>query len=308
VTLVIGDVQGHSFSAAAVMGRVSTALHAYLLEGHALDVALRRVNPMVEQSGLLVTCCLMSLDPATGEVRTARAGHPLPLFWRPDSGGGEMSPEGGGPPLGVSPEDAEWSVTTGRAQDGDRLVLFTDGLVERSGVDTDERVRAIIAVLDEGASAGPETLADMVLGTRPPGSGDDVALIVADFVAEPQHSPVSMTVSSYEAVADARRFTGAYLSQWGLHGVQESAILLVSELVTNALLHAGGPARLELRPKADRVRICVSDDAPVEPTPQHPDDESDHGRGLMLVDMLAREWGVVPAGLGKTVWAEVAAE
>ena len=142
VTLVIGDVQGHSFSAAAVMGRVSAALHAYLLEGHPLDVALTRVNPIVEQSGLLVTCCLVSLDPRNGEMTIARAGHPVPVFRRGDLVG-QMPEEGGGPPLGVFGPDARWEVRSGWAQPGDRLLLFTDGLIERSDVDMDTQVESL---------------------------------------------------------------------------------------------------------------------------------------------------------------------
>lgn len=310
VTLVIGDVQGHSFSAAAVMGRVSTALHAYLLEGHALDVALTRVNPIAEQSGLLVTCCLVSLDPLTGEVSIARAGHPVPLFRR-GTRVAQMAEEGGGPPLGVSGADARWEVRTGWAQPGDRLLLFTDGLIERSDVDMDTQVQSLLDLLDaQGDFSLPEA-ADTILSGMDPVRGDDVALLIADYHGMPGPPPRasagrSLLVADLASVARARRFTEEMLVDWGLGAARDTAVLVVSEMVTNALLHAEGPATLELVPAEDRVRIQVSDQAAQGPEAQSTDLDAEHGRGVLLIDTLALDWGVDPHGFGKMVWAEVA--
>ena len=78
-TLVVGDVQGHSLAAAAVMGQLRTALHAYLSEGHHPDVALTRANLLMSQldPSVLATCAIVALDPRTGSARIVRAGHPL---------------------------------------------------------------------------------------------------------------------------------------------------------------------------------------------------------------------------------------
>jgi serine phosphatase RsbU (regulator of sigma subunit) len=310
VTLVIGDVQGHSFSAAAVMGRVSAALHAYLLEGHPLDVALTRVNPIVEQSGLLVTCCLVSLDPRTGEMTIARAGHPVPVYRRGDSVG-QMPEEGGGPPLGVFGLDARWEVRSGWAQPGDRLLLFTDGLIERSDVDMDTQVESLVDLLAAQGDARLDDAADTILARMRPARGDDVALLMADYrgvAGSPRRgSAASMVVTDLGSVAEARHFTATSLRDWGLDGTVDTAALLVSELVTNALLHTPGPAVLQLLPSRDGVRIEVSDPVAHGPEPQGRDLESEHGRGVMLVEALALRWGVDPHGAGKLVWAEVAA-
>jgi len=308
VTLVIGDVQGHSFSAAAVMGRVSAALHAYLLEGHSLDVALTRVNPIVEQSGLLVTCCLVSLDPRTGEMTIARAGHPVPVFRRGDLVG-QMPEEGGGPPLGVFGDDARWEVRGGWAQPGDRLLLFTDGLIERSDVDMDTQVESLLELLADQGGARLDEAADAILSKMRPARGDDVALLMADYrgtAGSPRRvSPASMVVTDLASVAGARRFTTGKLRDWGLENAGDTATLLVSELVTNALLHTPGPAVLELVPAGDRVRIHVSDPVAHGPEARRRDLESEHGRGVMLVEALSLQWGVDPHGAGKLVWAEV---
>ncbi|MCW2848762.1 MAG: Histidine kinaselike ATPase protein [Marmoricola sp.] len=309
VTLVIGDVQGHSFSAAAVMGRVSAALHAYLLEGHQLDVALTRVNPIVEQSGLLVTCCLVSLDPRTGEMTIARAGHPVPVYRRGDLVG-QMPEEGGGPPLGVFGPDARWEVRNGWAQPGDRLLLFTDGLIERSDVDMDTQLESLVELMAAQGDARLDEAADTILSKMAPARGDDVALLVADYSgiagSPKRRSVASLVVADLASVAEARQFTTRVLRDWSLEGAVDIATLLVSELVTNALLHTQGPATLELVPAGDRVRIHVSDPVAHGPEAQGADLESEHGRGVMLVEAMALDWGVDPHGAGKLVWAEVA--
>ena len=83
-TLVVGDVQGHSLAAAAVMGQLRTALHAYLSEGHHPDVALARANLLMSEldPSVLATCAIFALDPQTGSARIVRAGHPLPVLRR----------------------------------------------------------------------------------------------------------------------------------------------------------------------------------------------------------------------------------
>ena len=91
----------------------------------------------------------------------------------------------------------------------------------------------------------------------------------------------------------------------------ESLVLLVSELVTNAVVHTGCPAVLRLvfpvGPDADRhpVRVEVADasDQPPQPRPQQSEDTS--GRGLELVECLSDRWGWYPDGSGKRVWCEI---
>ncbi|MFD7613726.1 ATP-binding protein [Streptomyces sp. NPDC059828] len=90
--------------------------------------------------------------------------------------------------------------------------------------------------------------------------------------------------------------------------VAEDVLMVVSELVTNACLHAGGPEELVLHCTADRLRIEVSDADPVTPRPRpHADPAKPGGHGLVVLGRLARAWGSVPRGGGKTVWAEITA-
>lgn len=107
----------------------------------------------------------------------------------------------------------------------------------------------------------------------------------------------------------ARRFVAEALAHWRLPEVVETAELLVSELVTNALLHAHTDVELIARLTEGRVHIEVRDESSFLPTTRRHHQESQTGRGLELVETLADAWGVdAPDGSeGKGVWFELAA-
>ncbi|MFD5515082.1 ATP-binding protein [Streptomyces sp. NPDC127066] len=111
------------------------------------------------------------------------------------------------------------------------------------------------------------------------------------------------------SVAQARRLARSRLAGWAVcEDTCDTAILVVSELVTNAIVHAAGQSVIcELRDADDVVRIAVCDEgcAPGEPhpSPQRPDEE--HGRGLLLVAAVSRAWGAQDTGPGLLVWAEI---
>lgn len=100
-------------------------------------------------------------------------------------------------------------------------------------------------------------------------------------------------------------------ASWGLESELDNVLLVVSELVTNAVLHARcGPGRqvaLTLIREPGRIRVEVRDAGDGEPRPRKgiPFTE-EHGRGLAVVEELAADWGVTREVVGKTVWATVA--
>ncbi|MFB6817076.1 ATP-binding protein [Streptomyces sp. NPDC056347] len=114
-----------------------------------------------------------------------------------------------------------------------------------------------------------------------------------------------------ESVAGARRLTRARLDQWRVGAdAHDSAILVVSELVTNAVVHTLSTRVVcELRRLDRRLRIAVQDQGhqPGGPRLRHASDD-EHGRGLLLVDTLCTAWGSRDAGngSGRIVWAELA--
>ncbi|MCX4545449.1 ATP-binding protein [Streptomyces sp. NBC_01565] len=132
------------------------------------------------------------------------------------------------------------------------------------------------------------------------------------------------------AVGRCREFCRAALKDWhwpgtpGLSGLTdeerdaavEDVLLIVSEVVTNASLHGGGPTELVLRlgPADGRfpgrggdLRIEVSDRSPELPGLRVSSAELPGGHGLIVLNRLARRWGATPHGTGKAVWAEVEA-
>lgn len=97
------------------------------------------------------------------------------------------------------------------------------------------------------------------------------------------------------------------LRQWGLDDLVSTAELLVSELVSNALRHASGPLHLTLE-RVSGLRCLVSDGSADLPRPADAGPEDECGRGLLLVDMLAAQWGCEGGPGGKSVWFELSGD
>lgn len=118
---------------------------------------------------------------------------------------------------------------------------------------------------------------------------------------------VTQLPNDSSAVPTARRFASqVVVDNGGNAEVLEKTRLLVTELATNAVLHAHSPIRLSVTPVDDAMRIEVRDDDP-RPlrAPRKPDPDATSGRGLWLVSALSRAWGVNCNERGKTVWFEV---
>ena len=112
---------------------------------------------------------------------------------------------------------------------------------------------------------------------------------------------------SLTSVAAARRFVEETLKEWQLEPVLDDALLVISELVTNAVTHADSSCRIRLSLTPARLRIDVLDNGVGTPEPLPYSQTEEHGRGLYMVDAVTTAWGLedVP-GEGKLVWAELA--
>ncbi|TJZ52049.1 ATP-binding protein [Streptomyces piniterrae] len=114
-------------------------------------------------------------------------------------------------------------------------------------------------------------------------------------------------------VGRARRWARSRLAGSGIgvdEPLAETLILLISELVTNAVVHTGSAAELRMRfsgagPVVGTVRVEVVDASTRPPRQRHADGEDTNGRGLELVDGLADRWGWQREGAGKRIWCEV---
>ncbi|HWI72211.1 MAG TPA: GAF domain-containing SpoIIE family protein phosphatase [Baekduia sp.] len=172
--VAIGDVAGKGLSAAAAMGQVRAALHAYALEDEDPGSVLARLDRFVAAMDVTATAMFITID-ADGVLAVASAGHPPAVLV--DAAGARLITGALGPPLGsgVSPCPAERH----RLPAGARLLLYTDGLVERRDERLDLSLEALRQVV-ASAPAGLDALCDRVLEALAPADAewpDDVALL-----------------------------------------------------------------------------------------------------------------------------------
>ena len=109
----------------------------------------------------------------------------------------------------------------------------------------------------------------------------------------------------HTAAARARQFVARTLESWDCADAIADAELLVSELVTNAILHARSPAVVSIAREQAGLRVAVCDSSTAPPRVRDYGPSAVTGRGMLLVDRIARRWGVDMNGNGKCVWFEV---
>jgi anti-sigma regulatory factor (Ser/Thr protein kinase) len=106
------------------------------------------------------------------------------------------------------------------------------------------------------------------------------------------------------SASQARHFVAEHLDEHDLSYLTDDVQLVVSELATNALVHAQTPFTVSLEALGKSVLLMVEDGSTCAPAQGDPQDREVGGRGLMIVQVLSRDWGVsVNAGSGKSVWA-----
>jgi anti-sigma regulatory factor (Ser/Thr protein kinase) len=215
------------------------------------------------------------------------------------------------PPLGSGvPEYEDHGVVL---PPGTVLALYTDGLVEIRGTDIDARVSKLCRVLGELGSAPLEDMADGVLRRmgRSRRADDDTALLLLRTPEDAGSAQLSPPVEAalpdeLTAVRRARDLVRAAAGPLRLSadGV-DIGCLVVSELVTNALIHGGAPVLLRVRSSSRRLYVEVADGARYRPHRRVACETDENGRGLELLQALSRKWGVRPQVTGKVVWAEL---
>lgn len=120
--------------------------------------------------------------------------------------------------------------------------------------------------------------------------------------------PELVIAADLAAVGAARGFVREQCHLFGFATDScDTAVLLTSEVVTNAILHGRSEARVRVRADPHRLVVEVADDNSRHPQPQAADPDALDGRGLAILGMLAARWGVHDDPFGKTVWFEVEA-
>ncbi|GLW52409.1 SpoIIE family protein phosphatase [Kitasatospora phosalacinea] len=322
VGLVIGDVQGHDVHAAGIMGQLRIALRAYAAEGHPPAAVMARASRFLADldTDHFATCTYAEVNVDYGVVYAVRAGHLDPVVRRAD-GTAHPVPVSGGLPLGVDP-DEEYRVTRFSLDPGETVVLCTDGLVEARDMDLDTGFARLCATvsgelpgIDESPREPLEELADRI-ATQASDSEreDDIALLLLRWDG-PAGGRAAQQLRRRIGQADLARISELRgelrdaLRRWGVPDLIDTAELLSSELVTNAIRHtdrdAMFTARLYQENGRARLRVEVEDESDLWPTRRTPGEQASSGRGLMLVEALADTWGVEPRGSGKRMWFEL---
>ncbi|MFB7029057.1 MULTISPECIES: SpoIIE family protein phosphatase [unclassified Streptomyces] len=313
VALVVGDVMGHSMTSAAIMGQLRTT--AQTLAG--LDLppqeVLHHLDEQAQRLGenRMATCMYAVYDPVSHRITVANAGHPPPILLHL-GGRAEVLRVPPGAPIGVGGVDFEAVELDAPA--GATLLLYTDGLVESrlrdvwTGIEQlRERLAATAQLTGPDHSPPLEALCDDVLDMLGPGDrDDDIALLAARFDGIAPSDVAYWFLDPEDAAPGrARRLARRALARWDLEELTDSVELLISEVVTNAVRYAERPVTLRLL-RTDVLRCEVGDDSPQLPRQRRARDTDEGGRGLFLVNRLARRWGATRLSGGKVVWFELA--
>ncbi len=370
VGIVIGDVEGRGARAAAVMGQLRAALRAFAQDDKPPAEILRRLDdwcrslepswseaagPDDPPDSPIVSCTYLVYDAWSRMLSFANAGHAPPMLITA-RGVGQLDIRHQGVLLGARgrgmaglPSYQEESL---QLEPGATLVFYTDGLTDRrqrvggAGHYSDAEVTDLLRqAARRAARASVAEVARAVEHAVPGDIDDDMAVVVV------RTSPVDL--ASWEGhfgsepirVSEARRQAMLTFLSWGMEAEQaELGCLLVSEVVTNVVLHAapapgrrpefalaadgadwppvseerdvspfadgragprGNEFTLRLRRGRDSVWVEVFDADLRLPRIRSAGETDEGGRGLYLVDQLATRWGSRPTQDGKAVWFEL---
>jgi phosphoserine phosphatase RsbU/P len=314
--VVTGDVAGHGLAAAVVMGRVRSALRSYALVSESPETVLELTDRKVlhfEIGTMVTVVCAMSAPPYRS-FRVASAGHLPPMVVGPNRPASLLELRVG-EPLGVVPGVRRQS-TTVELGDDDAMLLYTDGLVERRDEPLDdslERLRARFR--SDSPHVVCEDLLRTFVGSRVP--LDDAVIVAIRRVADVQSDPAELTPRSgsdslvrysadfpaeAESVARARHWVAEVLEECNLSVLAETACLLISELATNSLRHAGSAFEITVERESSELMFEVRDRSKELPVKAGPARADFGGKGLLFVDSLAAGWGSRLVADGKVVF------
>ncbi len=318
VVLVVGDVVGHGIGAAVVMGELRAIFDERVRVDGDLGAALRLLDQRAQrnEAARASTVCAAVLDPATGVLRYATAGHPPPLVVC-DGDHATYLPASGGTALGAG---GPFPVSEHQLAVDDLVLLYSDGLVEGAGHPPGRGTvqLARLAASVHEAERAPGGGADAGLVTRwcerlmvqacRTGCDDDIVLLALRRT-EPA-PPLDLTlVADDSALAVVRRELRRWLARVGVAGLDETVLQhSLGELVGNAVEHGYSHVEPDARPQC-RVRVQVEHRpgglVDVTVTDQgdwrEPSDATDRGRGLAMVQGFCDELDLTHGPSGTTV-------
>jgi serine phosphatase RsbU (regulator of sigma subunit) len=303
VGMVIGDVEGRGPRAAATMGQLRAALRAYAQDEKAPADIMRKLDEWVRSTAPVgaggdpptVSCIYLIYDAWSRELTFANAGHAAPLL----AAGGVLRPlevRHKGVLLGVRGRGIRGLPTykeqTVQLPPGAALVLYTDGLTDRrsrsdgSGHYTEAEAVALLrdAILAAAISGDASSLALAAEKAVPGDIDDDMAILVFRSSAKDLAWAERSFAAEPIMVSEARRFAAATFASWDMDPDQaDLACLLVSEMVTNAVLHASATHA----PAGRRVEIEIDPPVPI---------------GAPVAAAVPGSWPAVASAIGSQAW------
>ncbi|SEG92313.1 PAS domain S-box-containing protein [Thermomonospora echinospora] len=287
VGLVIGDVEGRGARAAAVMGQLRAALRAFAQDDKPPAEILRELDEWTRTMGAahrprggeelarptLVSCTYFVYDAWSRVLSFANAGHDPPLLIS-DGQVGELEFDSKGAMLGVRGSGVGGEILfneeSRELKPGATLVLYTDGLIDRRPKDDGEyytreesrrMLREAVAAVADG---DVEAIANAAYEAVPGDVDDDVAIVVIRTSAEELAVEQRTFTAEPIMVSEARRMASDTFASWGVDSEQaELACLLVSEVVTNVVLHAANAPAPRREPAMPQVAGLGSGGDPV---------------------------------------------
>jgi serine phosphatase RsbU (regulator of sigma subunit)/anti-sigma regulatory factor (Ser/Thr protein kinase) len=313
VGFAVGDVVGHGLEAAATMGRLRTAAAALAPHTRTPGDLLRRLQRFADgPDGVgFATACYAVLDPATGLLEYACAGHPPPLVVRAD---GRVEWLEGGRSTPLSPLGAHHRPDARvRLGEGDVVLMYTDGLVERRRESLAEGFRRLEDAAGRAGAGSTRALCDQVVSTLTGGTGsdDDVVVLCLRLVARRSRDAFRADLPARpESLSPMRAGARGWLERRGVPERQRRrAILALGETCANVVRHAyrdrpPGPVRVRMELDGDgAVVVEVSDDGRWTPA----EDDSSPVSGLALIERAGRDVVHDPGPDGTTVRFRVVA-
>jgi anti-sigma regulatory factor (Ser/Thr protein kinase)/putative methionine-R-sulfoxide reductase with GAF domain len=297
--VAIGDVVGHGVKAAALMGRLRTALHAYAIAGASAGRTIELVDRFVQAmpEAPMATAAYAVFDPETGETWIANAGHLPPLII--GNGSARVVPVAAGAPLGAFPYGSckEQEVTLAP---GEMLVFYTDGLVERPRIPLTDSIDELLNAVRTARSAEEvcERAAEHLVPLER--LRDDVAIVALENGEVPDVLSLDLAADPH-ALADVRRILRRWLRARGAnHDESTELTIAVNEACANAIEHAYSPAPAQFHLHASEqdgeITIIVSDRGRWR-TPRG----RDRGRGLTIINAAADDATVDAAATGTRI-------
>ena len=304
IGVAVGDVVGRGIEAAASMGRLRSAMAALAFEGTAPGDLITRLGRFAAGPGQVefATTCYAVLEPATGVLRYASAGHP-PLLVATPSGESRWLDGGRTGPLVSFVTEHETAEAAAVLDPGSLVLLFSDGLVERRGELLEHGLARLARAARDAVDLPVESVCDRVLGELGvPSHGDDVVLVVLRTAETAQPVFRHAFPARPEELRIARDAARTWLEQHGVRGQRaHDVVLALGEACANAVEHAyrggTGEVEVEIAGTAADLLLSVRDRGHW----RVPAAGGDRGRGTGIMQALASELRVDTTEGGTTV-------